>query len=65
MKRQKSTQGCASTPNANLANTYNCVILYVFKPDQIRSIRDVWMRRMPADRDQVWIRLPAKLKPKP
>ena len=48
--------------NAKLTNTYNCIILYVFKPDQIRSIRDVWMRRMPADRDQVWIRLPAKLK---
>ena len=48
--------------NANLASTYNCITLCVFKPDQIRSIRDVWMRRMPADRDQVWIRLPAKLK---
>jgi hypothetical protein len=48
--------------NANLASTYNCITLYVFKPDQIRSIRDAWMRRMPAGRDQVWIRLPAKLK---
>ena len=48
--------------NANLANTYNCVTFYLFTPEQIRCIRDVCMRRMPADRDQVWIRLPAKLK---
>ena len=48
--------------NANLANTYNCVTFYLFTPEQMRSIRDVWMRRMPADRDQVWMRLPAKLK---
>jgi hypothetical protein len=48
--------------NANLANTYNCVTFYLFKPEQIRCIHDVWMRRMPADRDRVWIRLPAKLK---